>query len=111
LILRFQTFLLREDKDRFPSFCIRLDMKRRMEEHSFSIEMKSRNSLSHISLSDRSSEPVLIQGELGGLEEVYLQEGVTLEVRGGKGTLRLDISREELGRFLAHGNHSEARDR
>jgi hypothetical protein len=82
-----------------------------MEEHSFSIEMRSRNSLSHISLSDRSAEPVLIQGELGGLEEVCLLEDVTLEVRGAKGILRLDISREELVKFLASSSRSEARDK
>lgn len=86
-------------------------MDRSVEEHSFSIEMKSRNSLSHVSLSDRSVEPVLIQGELGGLEEVCLLEDVTLVVRGVKGTLRLDIGSEELGRFLAHVNHSEAKCR
>jgi hypothetical protein len=86
-------------------------MERRMEEHTFSIEMKSRNSLSNISLSDRSAESVLIQGELGGLEEVCLLEDVTLEVRGAKGTLRLDISREELVKFLTSSSCSEARDK
>ncbi len=83
-------------------------MDGRIEEHAFSIEMKSKNSLNHISLSDRSVEPVLIRGELGGLEDVCLQEDVTLVVRGVRGTLRLEISREELVRFLANGNPSEA---
>ncbi len=78
-------------------------MERRVEEHTFSIEMKSRYSLNHISLSDKSAEPVLIQGELGELEGVYLLEDVTLEVRGIKGTLRLDISKEELEMFLRAG--------
>jgi len=78
-----------------------MDMERRAEEHSFSIEMRSKGSLSHVSLSDRSAEPVLIQGELGALEEVCFHEGVTLEVRGEKGTLRLDINKEELETLLA----------
>jgi hypothetical protein len=76
-------------------------MERKIGEHTFSIEMKSKNTLNHISLSDRSVEPVLIQGELGRLEGVYLLEDVTLEVRGVKGTLRLDISKEELEIFLS----------
>ena len=82
-------------------------MERKIGEHTFSIEMRSKNSLKHISLSDRSVEPVLIQGELGGLEGVYLLEGVTLEVRGVKGTLRLDISKEELEMLLAHAGKKE----
>jgi hypothetical protein len=84
-------------------------MERRVEEHTFSIEMKSRYSLSHISLSDKSAEPVLIQGELGGLEGVYLLEDVTLEVRGVKGTLRLDISKEELEKFLSRAGRMEGK--
>ena len=81
-----------------------MDMERRVEEHTFSIEMNSRSSLTNISLSDKSAEPVLIQGELGKLEEAYFQEDVTLEVRGTKGILRLDVGREELERLLAKGS-------
>ena len=75
-------------------------MTHRLEEHSFSIEMDSRDSLSNVSLSDKPIEGVLIQGELGGLVELTLLEDVTLEVRGVKGTLRLDISREEIASLL-----------
>ena len=77
-------------------------MDKIIDEHSFSIEMRSRNYLSNVSLSDRSTEPVLIQGVLGGLKEICLQEDVTLEVRGSNGTLRLDVSREELEKLCAH---------
>jgi hypothetical protein len=82
-----------------------MDMKRRVDEHTFSIEMKSKSSLNHISLSDISAEPVLIQGELGRLDEIYFQEEVILEIRGSKGTLRLDISRKEIEKFLAREHH------
>ena len=75
-------------------------MTHRLEEHSFSIEMDRRDSLSNVSLSDKPIEGVLIQGELGGLVELTLLEDVTLEVRGVKGTLRLDISREEISSLL-----------
>jgi hypothetical protein len=75
-------------------------MTHRLEEHSFSIEMDRRDSLSNVSLSDKPIEGVLVQGELGELVELTLLEDVTLEVRGVKGTLRLDISREEIASLL-----------
>ena len=78
-----------------------MDMERRVDEHTFSIEMKSKSDLKNVSISDKSAEPVLIQGELGRLDEVYFLEGVTLEFWGSKGTLRLDISKEELNTLLA----------
>jgi hypothetical protein len=74
--------------------------ERMVEEHTFSIEMKSKNSLNHVCLSDISAEPVLIRGELGMFDEINFYEDVTLEIRGSKGTLRLDISREELETLL-----------
>jgi hypothetical protein len=86
------------------------EMERKIGEHTFSIEMKSKNTLNHISLSDRSIEPVLIQGELGRLEGVYLLENATLEVRGVKGTLRLDISKEEFEIFLSEQEEKGEKD-
>ncbi len=71
-----------------------------VDEHAFSIEMKSKNSLSNVSLSNRAAEPVLIQGELGTLEDVCFQENVTLEIRGSKGIFRLDIDRQEMEKYL-----------
>jgi hypothetical protein len=75
-------------------------MTNKVGEHSFSIEMDSRDSLSNISLSDKKVEGVLVEGELGKLVDVALIEDVTLEVRGEKGTLRLDLSKEEIGKLL-----------
>jgi hypothetical protein len=68
--------------------------------HTFSIEMNSRSSLTHVSLSDRSTEPVLIRGELGQLENICFIDGVSLEITGKKAILRIDIDRGELERFL-----------
>ncbi len=76
-------------------------MEHKKEEHTFSIEMVSKSSLSNVSITSKSTEPVLIQGELGRLLNVCFQENVTLEITGVKGVLRLDIDRQELETFLA----------
>jgi hypothetical protein len=83
-------------------------MTPKVSEHSFSIEMDSRDSLSNISLSDKTAEGVLVQGELGDLVDLDLIEDVTLEVKGDKGTLRLDLSREEINRLLRIRKKDEA---
>ncbi len=69
-------------------------------EHSFSVEMDSRDSLHNVSLSDKKVEGVLVQGDLGKLVDLVLIEDVSLEVRGTKGTLRLDLTRDEIDRLL-----------
>ena len=76
-------------------------MTGKVSEHSFSIEMDSRDSLSNVSLSHKKGEGVLVQGELGRLVDLAIIEDVTLEVRGEKGTLRLDLSRDEVRKLLA----------
>ena len=76
-------------------------MTGKVSEHSFSIEMDSRDSLSNVSLSNKMGEGVLVQGELGRLVDLAIIEDVTLEVRGEKGTLRLDMSRDEVRKLLA----------
>jgi hypothetical protein len=75
-------------------------MTNKVSEHSFSIEMDSRDSLSNVSLSDKKPEGVLVQGELGGLVDISIIEDVTIEVRGENGTLRLDLSRDEIKELL-----------
>ena len=77
----------------------------RVDEHTFSIEMKSKSDLKNVSISDKSAKPVLIQGELGILE-IRFQEEVTLEIRGSKGPLRLDISKEEFNSLLSHATRA-----
>ena len=64
--------------------------------HAFSIEMKSKSHVRHISMSDESHDRVLFEGYLGSLKELSLIEGTVLEVRGENGVLRIDLSEEEL---------------
>ncbi len=64
--------------------------------HAFSIEMKSKAHVRHISMSDESHDRVLFEGYLGVLKELSLIEGTVLEVKGENGVLRIDLSEEEL---------------
>ena len=70
-------------------------------EHAFSIEMKSKKHVKHISLSNESHEHVLFEGSLGELEELSMVEGAVLEVRGANGVLRIDLSEDELWKMLS----------
>jgi hypothetical protein len=70
-------------------------------EHAFSIEMKSKKHVRHISLSNESHEHVLFEGSLGELEKLSMVEGAVLEVRGANGVLRIDLSEEELQKMLS----------
>lgn len=64
-------------------------------EHSFSIEMDSKNHLSHLSLTEKK-EGVLIKGKLGELKEINHEEGLMVEIMGDHGTLRIDLTKDEL---------------
>jgi hypothetical protein len=75
--------------------------------HAFSIELKSKEFLRNIVISNRTGETVLVEGFLGELEELSLVEGAMLELRGNNGVLRMDLKEGELKRLLnwfVHGN-------
>jgi len=65
-------------------------------EHSFSVEMKSKRYVRNISISDEDYNRVLLEGFLGELERLSLIEGRMLEIKGSNGTLRVDLSEDEL---------------
>lgn len=73
----------------------------REKEHAFSIEMRSRNHLRKVSVSNGGHDGVFIEGFLGELEELCMVEGVILELKGVNGTLRIDIKEDELRRLLS----------
>jgi len=76
-------------------------------EHAFSIEMKSKKHVKHISLSDESHEHVLFEGSLGKLEELSMVEDAVLEVKGTNGILRIDLSKDELRKMLSQKKEAE----
>jgi len=63
---------------------------------SFSIEMKSKNHVKNISISDEAHDRVLFEGNLGELVELSLVEGDVLEVVGINGIIRIAVRKEQL---------------
>ncbi len=63
--------------------------------HSFSVQMTSAKSVSGIAV-DRKKDGVFLEGELGLVGEIELIEDRVLTIRGENGTIRIDLSREEL---------------
>ena len=76
---------------------------------SFCIELNSRDHIKRVSLPDGSGDRLMIEGFLGELDEIELNEDIMLEVRGTFGVLRMDLTREELEKTLrARATGSEA---
>jgi hypothetical protein len=79
-------------------------MGKRVEEHSFSIEMKSGPYVRRMSFFDKENGHVFFEGFLGELKSVSIIEGVMLEIEGINGVLKLDITRQEMEKCLAPGS-------
>jgi len=75
-------------------------MDDRCDEHTFSIELKSKNHVKNITLTNKIQNRILLEGSLGKLEEITLIEGRVMELKGANGTLRLDICENELMQLL-----------
>lgn len=69
------------------------------DKHAFSIEMRSRDHVKRISISDNSRDSVVFEGELGDINGLRLVEGQMLEMRGVNGILRIDMSDEEFEHY------------
>ncbi len=69
--------------------------------HVFSVEMKSKNHVKSISISNEARDRVLFEGDLGDLEEVEFIEGGMLEVRGTHGILRVELGEDETRKLLS----------
>jgi hypothetical protein len=68
-------------------------------EHSFSVQMKKAKSISGLAIS-RKKDRVFLEGELGLIKDIELIEGKVLTIQGENGTIRIDISEEELMHVL-----------
>jgi hypothetical protein len=69
-------------------------MTLRTEEHTFSIELDSKDMLG-IQVPRQVDNSVLIEGSLGKLSALRFVEGVMLEIKGSRGTFRMDITESE----------------
>ena len=83
------------------------EVSKRTVEHAFSIELKSKEYVKRVAMSNEAGDRVLIEGFLGELEELSLVEDVMLEIKGANGILRLDLKEEELRKLLPKGRVKE----
>lgn len=75
-------------------------MTKQVDQHSFSIEMKSKHSVTGMSFLDKENGKFFFEGFLGELKNITMIEDVMLEITGANGTLRVDISQEEMKKHL-----------
>jgi hypothetical protein len=66
------------------------------KERVFSVELKSKSHLKNVTLTNGTNEGVLVEGTIGTLVHATFEEGIVLEVVGNKGTIRLDLSADEI---------------
>jgi hypothetical protein len=66
------------------------------DERFFSVELKSKTSLKNITMTNGSSDSVLVEGTIGKLVQAAFVEDVILEVVGEKGVLRINLEEKEL---------------
>ena len=67
---------------------------------SFGIELVSRNQIKRVSLPDGSGDRLMLEGCLGELTAMELIEDILLEIRGTRGVMRIELSREALENAL-----------
>ena len=60
------------------------------------MELKSKRHLKNVTLTNGSSDSVLIEGTIGKLVRATFTEGIILEVIGKKGVLRIDLGEGEI---------------
>ena len=72
----------------------------RTMEHTFSVEMNSKNQVKNISISNEAHDRVLFEGSIGQLLELSLVESNVLEFIGTKGVLRVAVTEEQLRNAL-----------
>ncbi len=68
------------------------------KERVFSVELKSRNSLKNITVTNGANDTVLVEGTIGELVQAIFAEGIVLEVTGKNGVLRLDLEEQDIKR-------------
>ena len=66
----------------------------------FTAEISSKQYVKNVSISNEAHDRVLFEGVYGDFLGLQMIEDRVLEIRGTEGTLRIDISREELARIL-----------
>jgi hypothetical protein len=71
-------------------------MKALTKERFFSVELKSRISLSNVTFVNSGPENVLLEGTLGQLKQAEFAENAILVVTGDKGVLRINLCQKDI---------------
>ena len=71
-------------------------MNKQSEEHSFSVEMWSKDSVKTLSFMEKEKGNVLFEGFLGKIKTISMVEDVMLEIEGKNGIIKLDITSQEI---------------
>ncbi len=74
------------------------------KERFFSLELKSKSDLKSVSIPNGARENVLVEGTIGELVQIGFAEGVVLEIMGGKGVLRIDVTEDEVSQLKKRAN-------
>ncbi len=74
------------------------------------MELKSKEHVKHLSLSDEGRERVLVEGVLGELEDIDIVEEAIFQLKGANGSLTLDLTGEEISRILTKKKGCERDD-
>ena len=75
-------------------------MVKKIEEHAFSVEIKSERYVKRMSFLDKETDHFFFEGFLGTLQNVSLVEGLMLEIVGINGILRVDITQQEIANCI-----------
>ena len=78
------------------------------KERVFSVELRSKRNLKNVTLTNGSSDSVLVEGTIGELLHATFAEGIVLEVVGKNGVLRVDLGEDEI-RKTREQNQSEVK--
>jgi hypothetical protein len=77
----------------------------------FSIELESKKNLKNVTMTNCSSDAVLLEGILGELMGAAFEKDGILEVIGKKGTLRIDLGVDEIsssaGQMVGRANNHD----
>ena len=68
------------------------------------MEMASKEHVRSLIVSDESQCKVLFEGNLGELQALEMVEEIVLQVKGTKGTLRIDLEEDEFRKMLKEGD-------
>ena len=77
-----------------------MENKTKNKERVFSVELKSKRNLKNVTLTNGSSDSVLVEGTIGELVQATFAEGIILEVIGKKGILRIDLGEDEIQKTI-----------